>query len=168
MLRVAVAVFGKRKEKRRLQRLMLKFLRKAAPHQFFGWALKSGTYRQSGSRGHVLLPPCCQGLFFLNNYDLVPPLVCSFLLLFFTLNIRTVNQAVLNPPLAIVHIYVPEKNGISCPPIPYARRCSHPLLQRARRAFRHLQPRSSNGISANLSERCTALLHWQSFGGGLS
>lgn len=92
--------------------------------------------------------------------------VSSFLLFFFTLFIRTVNQAVLTRPLAIVHIYVPEKNGFSCLSSSHAWRCSHSLLQRARRAFRHLQPRSSNGISAILSERGTALLHWQSSGRG--
>lgn len=143
------------------QMLRRNFYGKAAPHQFFGSALKRGTYRQGGSHGHVLLLQ-----FFLERLssdDLVPPLAFS-LLLFFTLIIRTVNQAVLNPPLATVHIYVPEKNGILFPSSSHARRGSHSSLQRARRAFRHLQPRSSNGISAILSERGTALLHWQSFG----
>lgn len=31
------------------------------------------------------------------------------------LYLRTVNQAVLNSPLSIVHIYVPEQNGFFCP-----------------------------------------------------
>lgn len=117
-----------------------------------------------------LVVTCCIGVpFFLErlSFPTTSSLAwSSSLLFFFTHFIRTVNQAVLNHPLAIVHIYVPEKNGFFCPSSSNARRCSHSLLQRARRAFRHLQRGSSNGISAILSERGTAILHWQSFGRG--
>lgn len=165
---VAVAVFGKREERLHDAKVEVEFfLWKAGPHRLF-WLGAKRRYVPAGWAQAVTCH-CWSAIFSLNvlpSDDLVSLLVFLFLLFFFTLNMSTVNQAVLNSPLAIVHIYVQEKNGFSCPPSSHARRCSHSLLQRARRAFRHLQPRSSNGISAILSERGTALLDWQSSGRG--
>ena len=134
------------------------------PHHRIWFGAKTGTYLECPGKVGPKSRACSAEFPFRRPRP--HPEFSSSLLFFFTLIIRTVNQAVLTRPLAIVHIYVPEKNGFFRPSSSHARRCSHSLLQRARRAFRHLQPRSSNGISAILSERGTALLHWQSSGRG--